>query len=278
VTSSAIPFLNPSTYEQYAEDLIDYGGLPNTTAEVNEISSWEQAEAPASQLTSGNLNPLNTSRRTNAQGQTVANGTEPGSSFIPTFPNIGASLAATWATLNQTKAPGDYAPELASLQDQNVQQLVGALGTPGSIWGTNPGTVAKIASEGPQGGSSSGQITSTPANAQLTSLPGGNLDPLNWFGDVTGLGGDAISSGILSVIKTITGPLVSFLEDSTLVIVGVILLVVGIVIIVHSASSGGGGGGSVANLAQQDHSQVKQGEEGAGIPPEAADAAEAAEA
>lgn len=236
---ATIPYSNPSTYQQWAADLEAYGGLPTTQAETTLISAWEQSENPASQVGSytshGGFNALNTSRKTNAAGQNLSTGIEPGSSFIPTFGNITDALAATWATLNQS----NYAPELQALQQQSDQGLVNALGSPGHVWGSSPSLVASILKTGPATGSGSGGGPVTGgAGATTASFPGGSLDPLNIPGEIAGAGGGAIASGILGVINTITAPLKAFVVNSALVVFGVLLLAVAVIVIAHSASSG----------------------------------------
>lgn len=236
--AGTIPYSNPASYQQWAADLEAYMGLPTTATETNIISAWEQAENPVSQVggytSHGGYNALNTSLKTGSSGL------EPGSSFIPTFPNIQAALAATSSTLEQ----GNYAPELAALQQQSGQGLVNALGSPGHVWGTSPSLVAEILHTGPstaQGGTG-GSPASTSAN--LASLPGGALDPLNWPGEIGGAvgsaGGGAVASGLLSVIDAVTAPLKAFVEDAGLVVLGIVLFFVALFLIARGVSSGGG--------------------------------------
>jgi hypothetical protein len=116
---------------------------------------------------------------------------------------------------------------------------VGGSGTPGVVQ---------------TGLSGAGGTSSTPGATLTDIAPGGAYDPLNWLGDVASAGGSSIASGILGVIETVTAPLVKFLEDSTLVILGVVLLIVGLIVLAHSAddsnnsaqSSAPGGGAKKA--------------------------------
>lgn len=226
---ATVPYSDPNSYAQWAEDLEAFAGLPTTAGETKLISAWEQSENPVNQVGSytshGGFNALNTSLKTGSSGL------EPGSSFIPTFPDIGSALAATWSTLSQS----NYAPEKQALEDQSGPELVSALGAPGHVWGSSPSLVSQILGEGPSTATSGG----TGGGAATTSsFPGGALDPLNIPGEIAGGAASGVEGAILGVIKTITAPLTHFLEDSFLVVFGVILFVIGLVVIAKSVSSG----------------------------------------
>lgn len=134
----ALTYSNPASYQQWATDFEEFAGLPQTAAETALISAWEQAENPVSQVggytAKGGYNALNTSLGTGASGL------EPGSSFIPVYPDIQTADAATLATLKQA----NYAPELDALEAQSGPGLVAALGSPGHVWGTSASLVGKI--------------------------------------------------------------------------------------------------------------------------------------
>lgn len=180
--STALPYADPSTYQEWATDFEDFAGLPTTAAETAIISAWEQAENPASQVggytAAGGYNALNTSLTTGSSGL------EPGSSFIPVFPNVQAADAATLATLQQA----NYAPELDALESQSGSGLVAALGAPGHVWGTSPSLVSKIlgtgastASGGTAGNNASGNKTGS------TSAQGSTADTLSAQSSNTGV-------------------------------------------------------------------------------------------
>lgn len=137
-----LTYADPASYQQWATDFEEFAGLPTTAAETSIISAWEQAENPASQVggytAAGGYNALNTSLTTGSSGL------EPGSSFIPVYPNVEAADTATLDTLEQS----NYAPELAALQNQSGSDLVSALGSPGHIWGTSASLVSKILGTG----------------------------------------------------------------------------------------------------------------------------------
>lgn len=137
-----ITYSDPSSYQQWATDFEEFAGLPTTAAETAIISAWEQSENPASQVggytAQGGYNALNTSLKTGSSGL------EPGSSFIPVFPDIKSALAATLSTLQQP----NYAPELDALEQQSGPGLVAALGSPGHVWGSSPSLVSKILGTG----------------------------------------------------------------------------------------------------------------------------------
>lgn len=138
----ALPYPNPSTYQEWATDFEIFAGLPTSPQETAIISAWEQSENPASQVggytSAGGYNALNTSLKTGSSGL------EPGSSFIPVYPDINTALAATLSTLKQP----NYAPELDALESQSGSGLVSALGSPGHVWGSSPSLVAKILGTG----------------------------------------------------------------------------------------------------------------------------------
>lgn len=242
-----VPYSQPNSYAQWAQDLEAFMGLPTTAAETKLISAWEQSENPVNQVGSytskGGFNALNTSLKTGSSGL------EPGSSFIPVFPDITSALAATSSTLRQS----NYAPELAALQAQSGPGLVSALGSPGHVWGSSPSLVSQILGEGPSTATSGG-TGGGPATGSTTAFPGGALDPLNIPGEIAGGAASGVEGAILGVIKTITAPLVHFLEDSTLVIFGIILFVVGLVVIAHSV----GGDVKESDNASTDTTQQKQ--------------------
>jgi hypothetical protein len=239
-TPVTVPYGNANTYQQWAEDLITYadqlgGKLPNTGGEVSLISAWEQSENPVSQIGKGYNNPLNATLKS-AGGVQLANGTEPGSSFVPTYTNAIAGLEATWDELNQgpSDAPGNYAPELSALENQSGSGLVSALGTPGSVWGSSPSTVSKILSEGASTASNN-QGGATPLTGTATS-PGTvnatdvlNLNP----GDGFGIPG-AIAGGVESAGESLLSPIFNFIENAGFVFLGVILVVVALVILARA--------------------------------------------
>lgn len=250
-TAVTVPYGTPNTYQQWAQDLVTYadelgGSLPNTPGELSLISAWEQAENPVSQIGTGYYNPLNTSVRS-AGGVTLANGTEPGSSFIPTFPNVIAGLEATWATLNQGPAdsPGNYSPELNALESDSPSGLVSALGTSGSIWGTSPTTVGEILGSGAstesnnEGGATSitGTASSVPASSAgssstSTAAPGAtlasglNANPLDGFG-IPGI----LFGGVEGAVSSTAGPIVTAIENGGLVFLGIIFIVIALVLV-----------------------------------------------
>lgn len=135
---ATLTYANPNSYQQWATDFEEFAGLPQTAAETALISAWEQAENPVNQVggytAAGGYNALNTSLKSGSSGL------EPGSSFIPVYPNIQAADAATLATLDQP----NYAPELDALEKQSGPGLVAALGSPGHVWGTSASLVGKI--------------------------------------------------------------------------------------------------------------------------------------
>lgn len=249
-TLTTVPYGTPNTYQQWAEDLITYadqlgGKLPNTGAEVSVISAWEQSENPVSQIGKGYFNPLNATLKT-AGGTQLSNGTEPGSSFVPTYPSVINGLVATWDELNQgpSDAPGNYAPELSALENQSGSQLVTALGTKGSVWGSSPSLVSQILGQGAstasnnEGGASpvTGSATApaassggtaaasgTPANATLTGL---DLNPLNGFG-IPGV----IAGGAEDALGSVLGPVITAVENFGLVLMGIVLIVVALIVL-----------------------------------------------
>lgn len=256
-----LPYSQPATYQQWARDLEVYGGLPQTATEDKIISAWEQSENPVSQIGSytshGGYNALNTSLKTGSSG------IEPGSSFIPTFPDIQSAIAATWSTLTQQ----NFAPELAALQQQSGSALVAALGSNGHVWGSSPSLVAEILGTGPSTASNGGQ--GGPTSATLTALPGGALDPLNWPGEIGGAvgsaGGSAVASALLAVIDAITKPLKTFVEDAGLVVLGIVMLIVAIVLVAHGVTASAGspapGTGAAAGVEGEEEEEESHGEE-----------------
>jgi hypothetical protein len=165
---ATLTYANPASYQQWATDFEEFAGLPTTAAETALISAWEQAENPASQVGSytakGGYNALNTSLSTGSSGL------EPGSSFIPVFPNVQAADAATLATLKQA----NYAPELAALEAQSPSGLLAALGSPGHVWGTSTSLLSKILGTGAStatagNNSNGGNSTGTTATSATTA-------------------------------------------------------------------------------------------------------------
>lgn len=96
--------------------------------------------------------------------------------------------------------------------------------------------------------------SAAPAAGATTAYPGGALDPLNIPGEIAGGAASGVEGAILGVLKTITAPLVHFLEDSTLVVFGIILFVVGLVVIAHSV----GGDAKSSEDAGTDTTSSKQ--------------------
>lgn len=260
---ATVPYSQPNSYAQWAQDLEAFMGLPTTPAETTLISAWEQSENPVNQVGSytshGGYNALNTSLKTGSSG------IEPGSSFIPTFPDVTSALAATASTLRQS----NYAPELAALQAQSGPGLVSALGSPGHVWGSSPSLVSQILGEGPSTATSGG-TGGGPATGSTTAYPGGALDPLNIPGEIAGGAASGVEGAILGVIKTITAPLVHFLEDSTLVIFGIILFVIGLVVIARSvgSSSSSPGPTTTTDTESEEQGDEEEGQEGEERPEE----------
>lgn len=236
-----VPYGVANTYQQWAADLITYadelgGKLPQTAGEVGIISAWEQSENPVSQIGAGYQNPLNATLKS-AGGQQLANGTEPGSSFVPTYPNVIAGLQATWDELNQgaSDAPGNYAPELTALENQSGSGLVSALGTPGSVWGSSPSLVRQILSEGAssasngQGGATpfTGTASSPgPASAGASATDVLDLNPANGFG-IPG----AIAGGVESGAEALLAPVITAVENVGLVLLGIVLIVIALIVL-----------------------------------------------
>lgn len=214
----ALQYPNPTTYQQWATDLLDYMGDPVTASNVAAISAWEQAEEPLSQFLVG-WNPLNTERGTGSAGTKAAEGAP----NIPTFPSLQSGLAATADTIDQS----NFSAIAATLRGGNATATLGNVldeDTNGeSAWGTSGTLVNKILEDG--GASiASGNSEAGGANAESDLLPGNPNDN---------------SINLSSWLPTwLTGGL----EDLLFVVLGVIMVIVAFVIAGHAASSGGGGG------------------------------------
>jgi hypothetical protein len=214
MATATVPYSNPNSYQQWAEDLETYAGLPQTPQETAVISAWEQSENPVSQVGdytgSGGFNALNTSLKTGSSGL------EPGSSFIPVYPDVVTALSATWSTLSQS----NYAPEKAALEAQSGPALVSALGSPGHVWGSSPSLVSEIlgtgASTATSGGTGGGPATGAAA-ATEASL---NANPFDLFGIPQTIAGDAASS-----LWSEVGP---FIVKGILVVTGLGVIVLGL--------------------------------------------------
>jgi hypothetical protein len=167
--TTSLPYPNPTSYQEWATDFEIFAGLPTSPQETAIISAWEQSENPASQVggytKQGGYNALNTSLKTGSSGL------EPGSSFIPVYPDINAALSATLSTLQQP----NYAPELDALESQSGSGLVAALGSPGHVWGSSPSLVSKILGTGAStthanaSSNKTGTASGTGAGAQSTA-------------------------------------------------------------------------------------------------------------
>lgn len=249
-----LPYTDPASYQQWADDLEAYGGLPQTPQETAIISAWEQSENPVNQVGSytkqGGYNALNTSLTAGSSGL------EPGSTFIPVFPTALNAIQATWATLNQS----NYAPELAALKHQSGPELISALGAPGSVWGSNPATVSQILGEGASTATSKGGVAApattggTGTTVNLTGF-GAILQSLDTVMNPTG--GSTLTQILTlagsDVLASVEGLVVRGLFSAAFI--GVLYFGVKAL-----SSSGGGGGGTGLIDSYQSQQRINQGD------------------
>lgn len=255
---------NYASPTQFADALLADLGAPITPNTEATLTGWARAEGGAGPQWGipnniASFNPFNTSQKMPGSKDTPGNPSAP----IQAYTSWDQGLQATADTLLQ--AP--YASIVADLR-ANAPEATTAADVGASTWGT-----PNFAPGG----------TGT-ASATLTDVaPGGLWDPLNLPGAIGGAvnkaGGGAIASGILGVVGVITKPLVHFLEDSTLVLFGIIIFIVGAVLIAHGMedSSSSSSSPTVAPPAGPAKEGEKAGGKGAeGVAEEAPEAAVAA--
>ncbi len=228
--ATSLTFPHPASYQQWAIDFEEFAGLPQTPAETAIISAWEQAENPVSQVggytAAGGYNALNTSLKSGSSGL------EPGSSFIPVYPDVQTADAATLATLEQS----NYAPELAALQAQSGSGLVSALGSPGHVWGTSASLVGKILGTGAStstsgANSNGGNTTGATAGAVTTTADTASSQSSNTGVQVLATLDKVMNASGLSVLNPIDDAKVIVARGAA-VMLGLLFLVAGGAILV----------------------------------------------
>lgn len=240
----------------------DLGVSAPTTNEVDNILRWMTAEEPTSDWFDRN-NPLN-----NGFGSGGGGG-------LGTYPNLATAAQDVAANLTSPAGQGygygaivtdlrtDASPDQFSADVEKSSWAGSRYGSAASgappqyiVAGRTPDYIAGIpVPKLTGGGDGSSALPGTSAGASVTtgspasateaaSFPGGALDPLNLpseigsiFGGVEKAGGGAIASGLLGVIDAITAPLKAFVEDSALVVIGIIVVVVGLVVLGHAVTS-----------------------------------------
>jgi hypothetical protein len=229
-TATAAPVItNPANPTQFAEAILEGLGAPLTANNEQTLVAWWEREGGAGPQfgvanNDDNYNPFNT---TLAEPGAVSTN----SAGVKSYTSWDQGIAATLSTLEEPA----YASIVADLR-ANAPEATTAAAVGKSPWGTpdfDPSGTTSV-----NGGSASAPPSTS---ATLTSFPGGRLDPLNWPSEVLKDGGGAIASGGLGIISAITAPLTHFLEDSTLVILGIVIFIVGVVLIAHSRSNSGAG-------------------------------------
>jgi hypothetical protein len=219
-----------SSPAQFAQDILAGLDAPETQNNIETLVGWWEREGGAGPQfgVANNIasyNPFNTSLPEPGSQNTPGNPSAP----IQAYTSWDQGIAATLSTLEEPRYAAIVSDLKANAPEQDTAAAVGA-----SPWGTPDWDPGGTAPTSPTAGTSTSASATSPSSATLTSFPGGDLDPLNWVGGVAASGGKAIASGILGVIDTITAPLTHFLEDSALVLFGIIIVIVALVLIAHA--------------------------------------------
>lgn len=245
-SSTGLPFPNPTSTLQWAEDVDAIVGAPLTGPNEGVFVANAAAESPSGY----GLNPSGNEQP------------EPGSTIVPqdvgtgysvqSYPDWATSLAAEKSVLEQS----NNATFLASLRSGKAseQTLAAELTAPGASWAGDATSSASthsvpFAQASPASTTGTGQSQgllgrirhdAAAAGDAVVGAPGGVV------GAAGGAVGSALSGALSGVISPLVGDLKRDIYDWAFVVFGLMLIVVGLVVTFHSAAGDAAEVGAVA--------------------------------